>query len=193
MRGQSPYAVGLTIRHSHKGIPYGAAPRPDGQANHGFRNIKGAPERANEIPELVEDPAMCSLVTAIANPANGLATIGCASWPDRDERGFSHFGYIEFVINSVLSVSDAAHYFPLFFHFDRMLDRNGFAERVRYHWELMGASFLDSGIDGYTATVHVHIAHCESEAESRAAWAAALDPLVAFLAGIPIQPGPLLF
>lgn len=79
----------LQIEQSGKGIPYGGTGeiRPDGYANHGFKNLKGALQRLEDIPELQRDAELRHLVAAINGPETGLLSIGCLSAPVDDERG----------------------------------------------------------------------------------------------------------
>ena len=133
----------LSINHRGKGIIYGGGQRSDGTANHGFRNLKGDPTLVAAIHEVKSDPALRALLSAIAQRSNGLFTVGCESGDVAEKEGHRRFGYLEFAINSKAGVSDAANYFPLFFHFDHFLHQNQFDHAVQFHWELEGARFMD--------------------------------------------------
>lgn len=189
MREQKPYVVGLTIAHGGKGIPYGGhgGPREDGTENHGFKNLKGHPERLSEIPELNDSPALFELVAAISDPENGLVSVGCAVWDFSDGNGHRREGYIEFVINSAKQTADAQNYFPLFFHFDRMLHEEGFHEIVNYHWELQGASFWPSDASGFTCSISVRTPYAADPEDAKSAWEQALKPPIEFLGSYSIQ------
>ncbi len=69
-----PYTNALTLSHRGKGIPYGGTGevREDGDANFGFRDLKGQPEMHEEIPELQRDPALARLVCSINASNTGL-------------------------------------------------------------------------------------------------------------------------
>lgn len=184
-----PYLVSLSITHSGKGIPYGPADREDGGRNHGFKNLKGQLHLLCDIPELQEDPALHALVAAINDSRTGLLSIGCLSAPVHDANGHRVTGYIEFAINSADKIADAASYFPVFFHFDRMLHETRFAHQVHFNWELEGASFREVGADGFTATIFINTGYASTAELAREAWDAALDALTSYLGEIPTFTG----
>ena len=84
----------LSLKHEHKTIPYGGIGeiREDGDANYGFKNIKGNNRLLDTIPELKSDPALMALVRAINAPNTGIFSIGCVSDRYKDK------------INSVIQV-----------------------------------------------------------------------------------------
>lgn len=193
---EKPCSVVLTVGHSGKGIPYGGhdEPRDNGYANHGFRQLKGNPEMLAEVPELRNDPALYELIAQISLNENGLASIGCANWEYQEGRGFRRAGYVEFAINSKIAIADARSYFPLFFKFDQMLHESGYSEPVTFKWELGGCHFFaPANCDGFTCSVWVHTAHYPTAEEAIEAWQNALDPLIHFLGGYPVQEGPPIF
>lgn len=195
---KKPYQVGLTIGHGGKGIPYGGyrngETNEDGTAkNRGFVNLKGRLHLLNDVPELVENPVLFELVEAINQPETGLVSVGCAGWDTSGQAGPRWSGYIEFAINSAEMIADARNYFPLFFHFDKMLHDSGFDQVVTYNWELEGASFWPAKADGFTCTIWVHTPSAPSIEEAKEAWQQALDPLIPFLGGYPSQGGTPLF
>ena len=193
-----PYQVGLTISHHEKGIPYGGyrngETNEDGSAkNRGFKNLKGRLNLLDEVPELLENPALYELVAAINQPDNGLVSVGCAGWNMSDTNGHRWQGYIEFAINSSETITDARCYFPMFFLFDQMLHENGFDQPVNYNWELAGARFWPVNTTGFTCAVHVYTPFAPSIPEAKGMWQQALDPLIAFLGDFPMQEGTPLF
>jgi hypothetical protein len=117
----------LSINHKPKPVPYGGMGivRDDGDANFGFKCLKGALHLADEVPELQRDPAMKRLAISVNDPSTGLLSIGCVSGPVVEDHGNRYSGYFEFAFNSKSGISDAQHYFPAFFHFDRMLNGMG--------------------------------------------------------------------
>jgi len=190
-----PYKVGLTIGHDGKGVPYGGngEAREDGTANHGFKNLKGNPHLLAQVPELTDDPALHALVDGINRSETGLVSVGCASWPVADDKGHRWSGYVEFAINTAEAIEDARSYFPLFFNFDKSLHDAGFNSAVNYHWELEGAHFWPANAVGFTCTVWVYTAYWPTFNEAKKAWQQALDPLIPFLGGYPLQDGRPLF
>ncbi|MER8457670.1 hypothetical protein NKH24_16435 [Mesorhizobium sp. M1300] len=184
---EKPYLNELSIDHRPKGIPYGPTGlRPDRSENFGFKNLKGELHRLAEIPELAEDPALYGLVSKINQPETGLLTIGCVSGPAiNEDRGFRFSGYVEFAFNDADKIADAADYFPVFFHFDRALHVDKFAEQVRFDWELKPANFVEADTGGYTMTIIINTAFHKTEATARVAWNTALDWLGDFLSSVP--------
>lgn len=192
-----PYAVSLTIGHGGKGIPYGGHHgelREDGTTNHGFKNLKGRPHLLDSVPELRDSPALYELVRAINEPDTGLVSVGCAAWDYSDEReGYRRAGYIEFAINLVEMIGDARNYFPMFFHFDKMLHDRRFNEMVNYIWELEWASFWPTKADGFTCAVWIYTPFRPSPEEAKDLWEVALEPLISYLGQQGRKPGTPLF
>lgn len=184
----------LGISGMGKGIPYGGSGeiRPDGDANYGFKNLKAALDLLEEIPELARDPALRELVRTVNGPSTGLLTIGCVSAPIRDESGHRMSGYVEFAFNSKIMVSDATHYFPIFFHFDNAL-RNSALDQIHFYWELMGADFLEENFSGFTISVTVNTGHFATPHAATECWKTGIDFLGLYLNSIPPQPGGALF
>ncbi|HKY53333.1 MAG TPA: hypothetical protein VJM08_03465 [Anaerolineales bacterium] len=194
---ESPYSVSLSMGNSGKGIPYAGQPEPraDGNQNHGFKNIKQDLSLLSAIPEIQNNPALYDLVSAINQPSTGLFSIGCIGDPIHDENGHRFTGYIEFAINSVEGISDAGNYFPVFFHFDRMLKDARFEEAVAYHWLLEGATFLDlpERPAGFTATIFINTHYLPTAEEARDRWDQSLEALTYFLGNQPLREGPPLY
>jgi hypothetical protein len=177
----------LQLNHQPKTVPYSGTgePRGDGEANYGFKDVKGRFDLLSTIPELVRDGSLFRLVEAISAPETGLFSIGCVSGGAADSAGHRRSGYVEFALNSIAAVSSAASYFPLYFYFDQVLSRRQLCSDVQYVWELKPASFMDLGIQGYTCAVFVNTPCLKTEAEALAAWARALDELARFLSRVP--------
>jgi len=180
------YTNGLQINHSGKGIPYGGVGklRPDGDANYGFKNLKTCPEQIADVPELQRDPALRELVRTINAPETGLLSVGCVSGPVEDTQGHRMSGYVEFAFNEAELIADATNYFQVFFHFDRWLNEAN-PHDIHFHWELMGATFLEAGASGFTATVTVNTGYVESHQAAGAAWQSALGLFGDFLKTLP--------
>ena len=122
------YSNLLSLNFKPKGVPYGGSgeEREDGGANYGFKNLRRNPELIDSVPELQRDQSLRKVIELINGPATGLFSIGCVSGEVHDDRGFRFSGYVEFSLNSVSAVQDAGSYFPLFFHFGRLLNENQF-------------------------------------------------------------------
>ncbi len=190
-----PYTNQLSLNHKHKGVPYSGSGdiREDGDANYGFKDIKGDNALLLEIPELKRDRGLMSLVQAINAPHTGLFSVGCVSGPVEDELGYRHSGYVEFSVNSVSAIADARNYFPLFFHFDRMLHESSFSGKVTFDWELQPVTFFDANANGFTCSIIVNTHYSKTKEESEAAWVEALAVLEYFLGGIPSEHNDLIF
>lgn len=185
-RKLSDYPNYLSIRCRGKGVPYygdGEA-REDGDANHGFKNLKTNPELIDSVPELVPDRALRRIVEALNARTSGVLTIGCLSGPVNEDEGHRYTGYVEFSLNSKVGVSDASHYFPPFFQFNQLLHQEKFTE-VKFDWVLEGAAFTDVDVDGFTCTVFVNTQSCSNPDEAYSCWERALFLLDA-LATIPV-------
>lgn len=189
------YTNALQIAQGGKGIPYGGSGdvRADGDANYGFKNLKGKQERCVEIPELACDEPLCDLVTSLNEAQSAFATVGCVSAPVEDEQGHRVSGYIEFAFDSSEKVADAGSYFPVFFHFDRALRLMKFDDKVHFHWELMGASFRLTDTEGFTMAVTVNTGWYPSADEAGLAWANGLDFLGRYLQQVPHDGGTPIF
>jgi len=75
------YSNVLQISQGGKGRPYGGTGdlRDDGDANYGFKNLKGALDRLAEIPALRHDEALRDLVALLNKLQSAFATVGCVS------------------------------------------------------------------------------------------------------------------
>lgn len=180
------YSNFLTVRQRGKSIAYGGdgVVREDGDANYGFKYLKGNREGIRMVPELVRDQDLCRLAEAINSPETDLFSVGCVSGNVTDERGFRDSGYIEFCFNSRSLSADAGSYFPVFFHFDRYLHELKFNIAVRYQWELESAAFLEADHYGFTVAVFINTHYCETKAEAAANWSGALEVLGRYLQGV---------
>jgi len=169
----------LSLNHEHRTIPYGGSGevREDGDANYGFKDLKGDNTLHLEIPELKRDSALMTLVQAINAPQTGIFSIGCVSDGVEDKHRFRHSGYIEFCFNSASTIADAGHYFPLFFDFERLLDDKDFAVRVEFNWQLQSSTFTEKGISGYTCRIIMNTYYAETKLAAQEAWQETLAAL----------------
>lgn len=184
-----PFRNFMTVRPGGKAVPYGGngVAREDGEANFGFRDLKGHPERLGQVPELQRDPALHGLVARLNGPGSPLFTIGCMSDPVDHDRGFGWGGYVELAWDADEAVTDAQCYFPLLFHLEHHLRKIGFDEPASFEWEIFGARFFRSDADrpdvhGFSATLWIKVGLTETAEEALAAWQRTMAVLSEFLA-----------
>lgn len=177
----------LTISAAFKHIPYTSADRPDGEHCHAFTALKGVSrERIGAVPEVADSEPLRSALVLINESATPFFTIGCEKDIAEEDDGWRMGGYIEFAFNYSDLAPDAAHYFSLFFHFDRILKAQDVPVPIQFQWELAPAKFLDaSGVVGYTAIVWVRTGHARSRDLLLDTWSAVLNDLAHFLATYP--------
>lgn len=189
------YTNRLEISPAGKAVPYGGTGelRDDGDANYGFKDLKGSPQLQAGVPELQRDPALRHLVATINAPHTGLFSVGCVSAAVEEEGRHRMSGYVEFALNSDEAAADAGSYFPAFFHFDRALRSVGFDEGFHFGWELMEARFVQAEVDGFTATVYLNTDFHSSAKDARETWDVSLAFLAQFLASIPPMTGAALY
>lgn len=76
----------------------------DGRTNHGFRDMRGKPELAEDIREAAGSPALKALLVALAQPASRYFSIGCdlKPWPS-EEPGGPHqaAGYLQLAFSDL--------------------------------------------------------------------------------------------
>lgn len=180
------YTNSLHVLHGGKGVPYRSdgVLRDDGDANHGFINLKGHPERLADVPELARDEALRVCVALLNEPDSAFGTVGCVSARVDEPEGHRVTGYVEFAFDSAEMIADAANYFPAFFHFDAALHRARFDDGIHFHWELMGATFHRTGSIGFTMTVTINTDWCETAERASLAWASGLGLLAGFLRNV---------
>jgi hypothetical protein len=189
MRKRPPYSNTLEICFEGKGIPYGgpATIRPDGSANYGFKYVKGNEQMLLSIPELQKDPDLLELARKINAPESGLFSVGSVSGAVQDEHGWRDSGYMEFAINSRTRVQDATSYFPIFFHFSKLLKSCSFAIPFSYSWEIEPARFMVADTTGFTATVFLNSHYASTSETARQNWSDALGVLGFYLSQIPVE------
>ena len=189
------YSNALQIAQDSKGIPYGGIGelRPDGDANYGFKNLKGHPERIAGIPELARDEALRDCVTSLNLARSAFGTVGCVSGSVDGKDGHRVTGYVEFAFDDADRIADAGNYFPLFFHFDHALHEVKFDDKVHYHWELMGGYFHQARVTGFTMTVTINTGWYETVEDAGIAWANGVDFLADYLQRWPPKGGTPIF
>ena len=185
----------LSIKHEHKTVPYGGTGemRPDGDANYGFKNLKGNPQLMEAVPELIKDPALMALAQAINAPDTGLCSIGCVSDRYEEKGRFRHAGYMEIAFNSRSHITNPNHYFDLFYGFDQLIEKSGFDVSVEFNWSIQPATFIEEKATGHTCTIKLNTYFSESEQAATQAWQATLELLAQHLGNIPIKQTDYLF
>ncbi|MEX3917854.1 hypothetical protein AB4Y43_16680 [Paraburkholderia sp. BR10872] len=174
----------LCINQKHKPIPYGGdgVPREDGEANYGFVCLKGALDRVDSVPELARDASLRRLAIAANGDETALLSVGCLSSAVAEEGKHRYTGYFEFAFNSRSGIADAGNYFPLFFHFDRMLSTVKDLRPVTYHWELQPCTFTDRGnASGFSCGVTVNTHWAPTLEVACGDWESSIDQLTDFL------------
>jgi len=180
----NPSLVYLRVSEGGKEIPYRPAVRPEGSICHGFKMLKGALEddiRATD--EASDTECLAEAIVAINHAETAFFTVGCEKAFNTAADGFWAKGYLEFSSNYVEIVVDAANYFPLFFHFNKFLSQRGYSDPVLFDWELLGATFVDAKVKGFTVTVWIQTATLSTEDEVKAAWCRAVALLAEYLCG----------
>ncbi len=183
MSSKQTYLNLLSIGHHFKSIPYGGSgiKREDGNANYGFKNLKGKPELIDSIPELKTDSALKSLVQSINSSETSFFSIGCLSGEASEDRGYRYSGYIEFSFNCKIGIQDASNYFPLFLRFEMWLHKQNFEQQMKFYWVLEPGAFLDANVNGFSCTVFFNTAYFKSIEEAYECWTISLKVLESFL------------
>ncbi|MEO0868761.1 MAG: hypothetical protein AAFY17_10000 [Cyanobacteria bacterium J06642_11] len=181
MASQFPYIHTLQVSPYGKAIPY---PK-DGQANHGFKNLKHHPDLIHSIPELSTDSNLKSLIVSLNAQDSSFFSIGCFSTMRKTLHGLRHQGYVEFAWNCKTCVQDAIHYFSLYFHFDQFLRTHGFNHRVKLDWLIEEASFCDANLYGFCCAIFIDTTPCQVTKDAMAAWKTSLQTIESFLQAVP--------
>ena len=182
-----PYRNRLSVSPLGKAIPYAGTGevRPDGGANHGFKDLKGRTEQVSDVPEAAEDPALADLMGAINAPDTGVFSIASMSDLEPCVGGVLYSGYLEIAFNSRHQVEDAANYFELFMRFDRLLAARAFPFAVEFDWELCPAHFSAADVGGYSVAVRVRTACAPDTERAYESWEAAMTVLTELFAAVP--------
>jgi hypothetical protein len=181
----------LSIDFRGKPVPY--PPEDHGTSvNHGFKCLKGKPELIADISEAQDNDNLRNALAVLNSKDTGFFTVGCEKSFNKVDAGtvekpYWAKGFLEISFNAKELVSDARHYFVLFFQFNEYVKQCRFAEDVLYEWELVGATFKDAACSGWTACTWVTTGYLATEAESREVWGKAIDFLVEFLRNVSVQ------
>lgn len=71
-----PFKFNFRVENEANTVPY-APVKDDIRDNRGFLDLRGRPEMAREIAEGHASPALCDLLTRVANPRSPIFTVGC--------------------------------------------------------------------------------------------------------------------
>ncbi|MEM9806607.1 MAG: hypothetical protein AAF959_15140 [Cyanobacteria bacterium P01_D01_bin.56] len=181
MASPFPYIHTLHVSPYGKSIPY---PK-NGQANHGFKNLKCYPDLIDSVPELSTDNSLKSLVVSLNAQSSSFFSIGCFSNVRSTLHGLRHQGYIEFAWDCKTCVQDAIHYFSLYFHFDQFLRTCRFNHRVKLDWLIEEANFCDANLHGFCCAIFIDTAPCQITADAINAWEVSLQTIESFLNTVP--------
>ena len=187
----------LVIEQGSKAIPY-PADLNDGRTNQGFKDLKGNTGAIQAIAEIQDCPALRDALVAINAPETPFFTVGCEKVLNEDEGQFWKKGFLEFAFNYAEMVSDATHYFPLFFHFNQAAPLRDFLPKhsVQFCWELQQCRFNKIGASGFTCCVWITTGNFSTTAECEAVWDEAVYHVAGYLAATspsPLPPSPLLY
>lgn len=183
----APYRNWLSVSPLGKAIPYAGTGerRPDGGANFGFKDLKGRPDRLDQVPEANEDRALAELMRTINAPHTGVFSIASMSGLEVDRGSMVRSGYLEIAFNSRHQVEDAANYFALFLRFDRLLVARAFAAPVEFQWELYPAHFSSGDVAGWSVEIRVRTTPMSDATGATGIWQAAMEMLQELFAAVP--------
>ena len=179
-----PAFLVLTINQHFKTVPYLGATN-EGSVNYGFQNVRGTLRRRRKIAKVQDDEALRDAIVRINAPATAFFTIGCAKFLDQDGAEYWGRGFIEFAFNSCPLVQDAQNYFPVFFHFNNRLLKDGFSYRVHFEWQLEKNPFKTGNCEGFSVVLWITTETFATDEASRAAWKDAVKIVTDHLSGGP--------
>lgn len=171
----------LTIERRSKAIPYPAEVRDDGTKNLGFRDLKGIDAANLDIPEANDSPAIRDALLAINQSQTPFFTVGCEKSLNEYQGKFWKRGYLEFSFNHAKLIADAAHYFPLFFHFSFAAHEFVLKRPIQFMWELQAARFTQADATGFSCCVWVTNGDYKTAEECERDWDEGLRLLTKFL------------
>jgi len=175
--------VVLTINEQPKEIPYPPASNAFSQ-NFGFRVLKGNLDKIESIQEAEDSECIRRFLRSLNSGESPFFSVGCEKSFNQDTNGYWAKGYIEFAFNYRKLVSDATHYFPLFFHFNRYIADYIKERDVQFWWELQPARFKAANCDGFSCCIWITTGYFQSPDEARNIWESAISMLRVFVEGI---------
>lgn len=179
----------LMIEQRSKGIPYPSEVRED-STNHGFKDLKSDSSLVDTVSEIEDCPVLRNALVVTNAPDTPFFTVGCEQSLNPHQGKFWKRGYLEFSYNYVELLSDATHYFRLFFHFNQLQHVREFLSKHPIHlgWELQGCRFRKRDVVGFTCCVWITVGDHATAAECEAVWNEAVDHVAGFLAAVKITP-----
>ena len=185
----APYRNWFSVSPLGKAIPYTGTGerRADGGANFGFKDLKGRPDRLDEVPEANEDRALAQVMRTINGPHTGVFSIASMSCLEGDRGHVVRSGYLEIAFNSRHQVEDAANYFALFLRLDRLLVARAFDAPAEFHWQLCPAHFSSGDVAGWSVEIRVRTAPTSDASGATGIWRAAMEMLQELFATVPAE------
>ena len=170
----------LTINQQSKSIPYPAASHSDSQ-NYGFHVLKGKLDKCENVKEATETPSIISILKNLNSNESPFFSVGCERSYNQDNEGHWAKGYIEFAFNYEQLVTDAAQYFPLYFHFTKFIDEYLKVNEVQFWWDLQPAKFKKVSCMGYSSCIWITTGFHSSEEEAKQVWEKSINMLDEYL------------
>lgn len=172
--------VMLTINQRSKAIPYSAASHADSQ-NSGFRVLKGRLDKIESIQEAKDNKSIQEILRILNATESPFFSVGCEKAFNKGQDGYWEKGYIEFAFNYIHAISDAAHYFPLFFHFSREAAEYLKQHDIQFWWELQPANFIAANCTGFSCCVWITTGNFSTTDEAKKEWETGVAILSNFL------------
>lgn len=175
--------VMLTINQQSKAIPYPAASHADSQ-NFGFRVLKGKPDKIENVQEAKDSKCIQEILRILNTAESPFFSVGCEKSFNQGPDGFWAKGYIEFAFNYGKAISDATHYFSLFFHFSREASEYLAQHDIQFWWELQPANFITAKCTGFSCCVWITTRNFSSAVKAKIEWESAVALLSTFLRAV---------
>ena len=172
--------VFLTVSTRPLGIPYYRDPQDSGSAS--YIDLKREPHRIEEIPEAKAWPSLHRLLVQLDSPESKLMSLGCGVFiypPQETGARWSAYSYVGYCLADLAQATDAAIYFPQFFHFSRHY--SGKTDTgAHVYFELREAQFIERNVGAFAVDYGVR-SNGESSARLKDIVAAHFDALADFL------------
>jgi hypothetical protein len=178
----------LTVNQRAKAIPYPPATN-SGYQNFGFRVLKGKLDKIANVQEAKDIACLQEILGVLNDDASPFFSVGCEKSFNVRSTGHWAKGYIEFAYNYKEPVSDARHYFPLFFQFTKSTAEYVEHHDVQYWWDLQPASFEAINCAGFSCCIWITTGMFAQAESARTEWEAAVRKLSDFLRSVKIPTG----
>jgi len=172
--------VMLTINQKSKSIPYPAASHPNSQ-NYGFHVLKGKLNKCEKVQEASDNASIINILKILNRNESPFFSVGCEKSYNHDREGYWVKGYVEFAFNYENLVSDAARYFPLFFHFSKYIHEFISRNNVQFWWDLQPANFEKVPCMGFSACIWITTGLFPTALQAKEVWEQSVDMLSAYL------------